>query len=111
MARRKSPPATQEHQIPLIEVEHPMHKPFKAIKRRMDKNDDEQSSLRESQDENRVAMIDLFKEHKIEPDEDGVRRIEIDGQIIEIAPGESKLRFRNKPKPKVEEEDEADTDD
>lgn len=55
-------------------------------------------------------MIDLFKEHKIEADEDGVRRIEIDGQIIEIAPGESKLRFRNKPKPKVEEEDEADPD-
>lgn len=89
-------------QLVLIDVEHPMHKPFKALKKKMDEVDEDQSSLREEQDTNTDAMIALFIKHDIKPDSNGVRRIEIDGGIIEVAPGKSKLKFRKKPKPKEE---------
>ncbi len=45
MARkRKSAPAIEELQIPLIDVVHPMHKPFKALKKKIAANDDEASA-------------------------------------------------------------------
>lgn len=103
MARRKRETSTDEAQIALIDVEHPMSKPFKALRRKMDKNDDASAALREEQKENRNAMIELFKEHNIQADADGVRKIEIDGEIIEIAPGESKIHFKSKPKPPKDE--------
>ena len=103
MAKRKES-QTQAAQIPLIDVEHPMYKPFKALRRKMGEIESGMSESRAALKACRGNLIALFKEHNVKPDVDGVMRIVFDDGLVEIAPGESKIYFKDKPKPVADEE-------
>lgn len=96
MAKRT--PQVQESQIPLINVEHAMAMPFKALRRKYEAKNSEKNEANKELKEIRFAIIDLIKKNGISPDIDGVIKFEMDRRIIEITPGESKLSIKDKPK-------------
>lgn len=98
MARRRVQ-ETEVAQIALIEVEHPMAKPFKALRRKYEGLGDEKNAAGQAMKKVRESIIALIKEHGIKPNADGVIQFQLDDELIEITPGESKLHFKNKPKP------------
>lgn len=95
---RKRIQAVEEVQIQLMEVDHPITKKFKALRRKLESEMDAKNDAADKAKVTRHAILTLVREAGFKADIDGVIRIEIDGGIVEISQGESKLTFKEKPK-------------